>query len=187
MTEKRANLDVQTTYSLLSSHGCVEELLFFARLIEDYDRVLSHHIQREDIESAIFILKEVPIEKAEALMATTPVSTLYALYGVLSQCSPGLLPTTVEGSPELWTIRMTEFYELESVRVVRRRCFNPSKRSRVPSLLEQWQGQEAVFEKACLKNYGVDRVLSRDIFYPSFSTMAREAGDSSLHLSSDRH
>lgn len=127
------------------------------------------------------------IEKAEALMATTPVSTLYALYGVLSQCSPGLLPTTVEGSPELWTIRMTEFYELERVRVVRRRCFNPSKRSRVPSLLEQWQGQEAVFEKACLKNYGVDRVLSRDIFYPSFSTMAREAGDSSLHLSSDRH
>lgn len=56
-----------TTYSLLSSHGCVEELLFFARLIEDYDRVLSHHIQREDIESAIFILKEVPIEKAEPL------------------------------------------------------------------------------------------------------------------------
>ena len=84
------------------------------------------------------------IEKAEALMATTPVSTLYAVYGVLSQCSPGLLPTTVEGSPELWTIRMTEFYELERVRVVRRRCFNPSKRSRVPSLLEQWCSRRRV-------------------------------------------
>ena len=58
---------MNTTYALLSSHGCVEELLFFARLIEDYDRVLTHHIQREDIESAIFILKEVPVEKAEPL------------------------------------------------------------------------------------------------------------------------
>ena len=127
------------------------------------------------------------IEKAEALVAMTPVSTLYAVYGVLSQCSPGLLPTTVEGSPELWTIRMTEFYKSDRVSVVRRSCFNPSKQSRVPSLLEQWQGKESVFEKACLKNYGVDRVLSRDIFYPSFSTMAREAGGFSPLLSCCRH
>lgn len=67
LTERGGNLDVNTTYALLSSHGCVEELLFFARLIEDYDRVLTHHIQREDIASAIFILQEVPVEKAEPL------------------------------------------------------------------------------------------------------------------------
>lgn len=67
LTERGGNLDVNTTYALLASHGCVEELLFFARLIEDYDRVLTHHIQREDIASAIFILQEVPVEKAEPL------------------------------------------------------------------------------------------------------------------------
>ena len=67
LTDRGGNLDVNTTYALLSSHGCVEELLFFARLIEDYDRVLTHHIQREDIASAIFILQEVPVEKAEPL------------------------------------------------------------------------------------------------------------------------
>ena len=103
MTEKRANLDVQTTYSLLSSHGCVEELLFFARLIEDYDRVLSHHIQREDIESAIFILKEVPIEKAEALyykfapqmllMAPTETVDAWIAARYLSPCK--LIPALV--------------------------------------------------------------------------------------------
>ena len=41
--------------------------IYLARLIEDYDRVLTHHIQREDIASAIFILQEVPVEKAEPL------------------------------------------------------------------------------------------------------------------------
>ena len=67
LTEKGGNLDPQTTYSLLSSHGCVEELLFYARLIEDYDRVLTHHIQREDIASAIYILQDIPVDKSEAL------------------------------------------------------------------------------------------------------------------------
>ena len=67
LTEKGSNLDPQTTYSLLSSHGCVEELLFYARLIEDYDRVLTHHIQREDVASAIYILHDIPVEKAEVL------------------------------------------------------------------------------------------------------------------------
>ena len=67
LTEKGGNLDPQTTYSLLSSHGCVEELLFYARLIEDYDRVLTHHIQREDIASAVYILQDIPVDKAENL------------------------------------------------------------------------------------------------------------------------
>ena len=67
LTYNRSSLDVATTYSLLSSHGCIEELLCFARCIGDYDRELTHHIQREDIASAIFILKEAPVEKAEDL------------------------------------------------------------------------------------------------------------------------
>ena len=67
LTTNQASLDVPTTYSRLSSHGCIEELLFFAQCIEDYDRVLTHHIQREDIASAIYILKEAPVEKAEGL------------------------------------------------------------------------------------------------------------------------
>ena len=56
--------------------------------------------------------KDMPalLRDAVTLMNETPTSTLYALYGLLSQCSSGLLPVAVQGSPELWTIRMTEFY-----------------------------------------------------------------------------
>lgn len=50
--------------------------------------------------------------------------------------------------------------------------FNSSKISRIESLLEQWHGKEDVFEKACTKNYGVDRVLSRTIYYPPFHSVA---------------
>lgn len=56
--------------------------------------------------------KDMPalLRDAVTLMNETPTSTLYALYGLLSQCSSGLLPVAVQGSSELWTIRMTEFY-----------------------------------------------------------------------------
>ena len=45
---------------------------------------------------------------------------------------------------------------------------NPKKIDRVESLLEQWEGREGAFELACVKNYGVERVLSRDIYYSPF-------------------
>ena len=120
--------------------------------------------------------KDMPalLRDASTFMNETPTSTVYALYGLLSQCSSGLLPVAVQGSPELWNIRMTEFYSFLCIAKIIRRCFNPSKLGRIPSLLEQWEGKEDVFEKACLKNYGVDRVLSRDIYYPAYATMARE-------------
>lgn len=58
--------------------------------------------------------KDMPslLHDASLFMDETPTSTLFALYGLLSQCSSGLLPVAVQGSPELWTIRMTEFYTL---------------------------------------------------------------------------
>ena len=36
----------ETIIKLLSSHGRDEELLFFAELVKDYERVLTHHIQQ---------------------------------------------------------------------------------------------------------------------------------------------
>lgn len=49
---------------------------------------------------------------------------------------------------------------------------NPAKRSRVRPLLEQWAGRERALEAACLRNYGVPRLLSRDLFYPPITTLA---------------
>jgi hypothetical protein len=34
-----------TTYTLISSHGRIDELLYYAMLIEDYERVISYYIQ----------------------------------------------------------------------------------------------------------------------------------------------
>lgn len=41
----------------------------------------------------------------------TPASTLYAIHGVYSQCSPGLLPPTVSSSGDVMYSRMMDFYE----------------------------------------------------------------------------
>ena len=51
------------------------------------------------------------LEDASTFRESTPVSILYGVYGILSQCSPGLLPVAVQGSMSVWITRMLEFYE----------------------------------------------------------------------------
>ena len=58
-------------------------------------------------------------EKAEELMEMTPVSTMYGIAGLISQCSPGLLTNAVMGSPNVWYSRMVDFYEYVLVIVIR--------------------------------------------------------------------
>ncbi|XP_077978049.1 vacuolar protein sorting-associated protein 18 homolog isoform X1 [Glandiceps talaboti] len=45
-----------TAYDLIASHGDVEDLVFFAFLMQDYERVMSHHIQHEDYKAALTVL-----------------------------------------------------------------------------------------------------------------------------------
>ncbi|CAN0204883.1 unnamed protein product, partial [Hapterophycus canaliculatus] len=54
-------LDPATTMALLSKHGRGEEALFYATLVEDYDRVLAHHANGHDAdhESALEVLRKV--------------------------------------------------------------------------------------------------------------------------------
>nr|XP_006811890.1 PREDICTED: vacuolar protein sorting-associated protein 18 homolog [Saccoglossus kowalevskii] len=47
-----------TAYDLIASHGDVEDLVFFAVLMEDFERVISHHIQHDDYISALDVLKD---------------------------------------------------------------------------------------------------------------------------------
>lgn len=51
------------------------------------------------------------ISDASSFQAATPLSVIYGLCGVLSQCSPGLLPPEVNGGMSIWIERMTEFYK----------------------------------------------------------------------------
>ncbi|CAN0577054.1 unnamed protein product, partial [Ectocarpus sp. 12 AP-2014] len=53
-------LDPATTMNLLSKHGRGEEALFYATLVEDYDRVLAHHASHgPDHKAALEVLRKV--------------------------------------------------------------------------------------------------------------------------------
>lgn len=56
---------------------------------------------------------DVPTIMSDAcsFQETTPLSVIYGLCGVLSQCSPGLLPPEVNGGMSIWIERMTELYK----------------------------------------------------------------------------
>lgn len=54
----KGDLDMKTTYDIISSHGREEELLFFASAINDYNYVLSYWVQRERWSEALNVLKK---------------------------------------------------------------------------------------------------------------------------------
>jgi hypothetical protein len=58
------NLHRPTTYKLMASQGRNEEFLFFASLIGDYDKVISHWITEKNWTKALAVLsKEVTVMK----------------------------------------------------------------------------------------------------------------------------
>lgn len=55
-----------TVFNLISSHGRVEELLYFATQVGDLELVISHYIQRREWEKALQVLQS-PHQKSEEL------------------------------------------------------------------------------------------------------------------------
>ena len=53
----QSDLDVQTTYEIISNHGREQEILSYATAINDSNYVLSHWIQRERWQEALEVLK----------------------------------------------------------------------------------------------------------------------------------
>lgn len=69
---RQANLDRNTVYELIQSHGRTDMLLFYATVVGDYERVIQHWILEEDWLKAIdtlnrqvcsFIYPGVPTKK----------------------------------------------------------------------------------------------------------------------------
>lgn len=48
----------RVAYDLLSSHADTENLIFFAMIMQDYPRVIRHHIQQNDFLAALEVLKK---------------------------------------------------------------------------------------------------------------------------------
>ena len=51
-------LDKDTVFDLIASHGNVDILLFYAKQKGDYEVVLQHHLQLDQVEQAMEVLKE---------------------------------------------------------------------------------------------------------------------------------
>ncbi|KAF4321788.1 hypothetical protein BBO99_00000674 [Phytophthora kernoviae] len=48
LQDQKSHLDPATTFNLISSHGRPDELVFYATLIEDYEKVITYHVDRGD-------------------------------------------------------------------------------------------------------------------------------------------
>ncbi|KAJ0395070.1 hypothetical protein P43SY_011458 [Pythium insidiosum] len=67
LQDQKAHLDPATTFNLISSHGRTDELVFFATLVEDYEKVVTYHVHRGEYGAAIELLRSVPTSKVEEL------------------------------------------------------------------------------------------------------------------------
>ncbi|CEG37781.1 vacuolar protein sorting-associated protein 18 [Plasmopara halstedii] len=67
LQDQKSHLDPATTFNLISSHGRPDELVFYATLIEDYEKVITYHVDRGEYGAAIELLRSVETSKIEEL------------------------------------------------------------------------------------------------------------------------
>jgi len=85
-----------TVYDLIASHGDIEDMIFFAVLIQDFERVVSHHIQQHNYTSALELMskqmnKELFYKFSPLLMQHIPRETVNAWIAKKDQLDPRLL------------------------------------------------------------------------------------------------
>ena len=74
----KSDLDQQTTYEIISSHGREQELLSYATAIDDYNYILSYWVQRERWQESIDILTKqidtsIFYKYSSVMMAHAPI------------------------------------------------------------------------------------------------------------------
>uniref|UniRef100_H2ZFS1 Vacuolar protein sorting-associated protein 18 homolog n=1 Tax=Ciona savignyi TaxID=51511 RepID=H2ZFS1_CIOSA len=114
-----------TIYDLLISHGDIEDYVFFAVLMQDYERVVNHHIQNEDYSAALDALRKqnsVPLyyKFSPVLMQHMPRVTVDSWIQLGKRIDarfiiPSLVNCTQSGSEAHWkeAIRYLEFCTTE--------------------------------------------------------------------------
>jgi tetratricopeptide (TPR) repeat protein len=78
LDENKAFLDYKTTIGLITSHGRVEEMIIYANLMEDYERVINAHINKGDYKNALVVLLKQTSE--ELFYRFSPVLMHHAPY-----------------------------------------------------------------------------------------------------------
>ena len=79
----QGRLNHQTTYNLIASHGLVDEMLYFAKLVGDFERVITHHIQAGQYLQALATVRQQPRVEiyyrfSPVLMEKVPYETVTA-------------------------------------------------------------------------------------------------------------
>lgn len=116
-----------TIYDLLASHGNVDDMVYFSVIMQDYERVISHHCQHDDYSAALEVLSKHCDEKlfykfSPVLMQHIPKNVVDAWIKMGKRLDPKkLIPALVNysqiGSTQQIneTIRYMEFcvYQLD--------------------------------------------------------------------------
>eukprot|EP00002_Diphylleia_rotans_P023649 TRINITY_DN4651_c0_g1_i3.p1 TRINITY_DN4651_c0_g1~~TRINITY_DN4651_c0_g1_i3.p1 ORF type:complete len:921 (+),score=186.87 TRINITY_DN4651_c0_g1_i3:58-2820(+) len=83
LDENKKCLNEKTVFELISSHGRVDDMLYFATIIENFERVISHHIQKGDFLSALTVMsrqykEEIYYKFSPVLIQFVPAETVTA-------------------------------------------------------------------------------------------------------------
>ena len=95
VTRYKGDLDRQTTYEIISSHGRERELLTYANAIDDYNYVLSYWVQRERWQESLDVLKR-----------QTDPSTFYKYSSVLMVHAPTETVDVLMRHPDLDPVKL---------------------------------------------------------------------------------
>ena len=90
----------ETTYQLISAHGQMGMLLYFAELIQDYERMMTHYIQEDSYEEAVELLRRVGVYHMQRKKSPPPEAIIELFY----KFSPVLMEHAPKVTVKAWII-----------------------------------------------------------------------------------
>lgn len=90
----------ETTYQLISAHGQMAMLLYFAELIEDYERMMTHFIQEDSYEEAVELLRRVGVYHMQRKKSPPPEAVIELYY----KFSPVLMEHAPKVTVKAWIL-----------------------------------------------------------------------------------
>eukprot|EP00656_Telonema_subtile_P011843 TRINITY_DN15907_c0_g4_i2.p1 TRINITY_DN15907_c0_g4~~TRINITY_DN15907_c0_g4_i2.p1 ORF type:complete len:1063 (-),score=256.58 TRINITY_DN15907_c0_g4_i2:63-3251(-) len=113
LEQYKEDLDPTTTFKLISSHGRMEDFLFFATLLGDHVRVIKYHMERTDWQSALVCLcqqddPELVYQHSPQLMRHEPVLAVDAWMQMKMLDPRRLIPALMRYNVTLNPINNTE-------------------------------------------------------------------------------
>jgi len=117
------DLNKRTIYALISSHGALEDLVFFANLMQDYERVINHYIKAERWSEALTALRkqsnsDLYYKFSPVLMQNAPKETVEIWKAAKNRLDPSrLIPALVRcdrtsgGKPTDQTLEAINYLE----------------------------------------------------------------------------